>query len=98
MVPRASIGVHLFIAERVIGPQSKSGLGLKQAHAVDFAFRFGDMFFEPPAQATVKIQLPFHDVFAFRPALAGVGVVARAIEQRPVEVHGIRVGRQITGV
>ena len=49
MVPRAGIGVHLFVAECVIVIKPHTGQGLKQGDAVDRALWLGDMLFKAPA-------------------------------------------------
>jgi hypothetical protein len=101
MVPRAGVGVHFLIAERVVGPEPQTRARLEQADPVDPALGFGHMFLEAPAQAAVEIELPveFGLVFAF----AGLGVVARGIEQgrvdrdrigKPVQVAGVEVDHE----
>lgn len=62
VMPRAGIGVHLFIRESVIFADFEPFIGAEKWNAVDPPASCGNMFFKAPAQAAVEIELPFFGV------------------------------------
>ena len=95
MVPWASISIILFIVKRIIRPNAQAGFSLKQRYPVDPASGCGDVLFESPTQASVKIQLAIFGGGVSAVAGAGKGVIARAIHMRLIKRYGVGILFQI---
>ena len=92
-MPRAGVGVVLFIVQCVICAQFKPRLRAKQADPVNPTALFRDVFLEPPPYSAKEVELPFFRLPIGVGVFAGKCVVALFIKVR--SLSGNRIGMRV---